>query len=59
MKLNYFTEASLLFNIITQDPDALVHLGTVFTIIIAEIRLFYSYCCRTGDLPSVASFAQK
>jgi uncharacterized membrane protein YraQ (UPF0718 family) len=59
MKINYFTEASLFLNITTKDPTYLSHLGMVFTVIMAEIGFLHSYCCRTGDVPSVASLAQK
>jgi len=37
----------------------LSHLGKVFTIVMAEIRLLNSSCCRIGDLKSVVSLAQK
>jgi len=60
MKLNYFHCCVIIFrHNPTEPPMHLSHLGTVFTIVMAEIRILHSYCCRIGDLLSVVLLAQK
>jgi hypothetical protein len=51
MKHNCFTEVSSQFDTITQNLDTLVSYWQRFTILIAEIRLLNSSCCRTGGWP--------
>ena len=48
MKHNYFTEVSLLFHIIPQNPDSLVSYCEGFTVTMTEIRLLNSSCFTTG-----------